>query len=103
MAVVAAGIIEGEGYDRSHLELPGSQEQLIKAVAATGTPTVVVLYNGSAVTMINWVDELRRFSKHGTPERKAAMPSPMFSLVPSRRAGSCPDVPAVCRTGAPLL
>lgn len=58
VAVVAAGIIEGEGYDRSHLELPGSQEQLIKAVAATGTPTVVVLYNGSAVTMNNWVNDV---------------------------------------------
>ena len=56
-AIVAVGIIEGEGYDRSHLDLPGGQEQLIKAVAATGTPTVVILYNASAVTMANWVDE----------------------------------------------
>jgi beta-glucosidase len=58
VAIVAVGIIEGEGYDRSHLELPGNQEQLIKAVAATGTPTLVVLYNGSAVTMNNWVDDV---------------------------------------------
>ncbi len=56
VALIAVGIAEGEGRDRAHLELPGTQEQLIKAVAATGTPTVVVLYNGSAVTMSNWID-----------------------------------------------
>ena len=38
-AIVAVGIIEGEGYDRTHLELPGGQEALIRAVAATGKPT----------------------------------------------------------------
>ncbi|HBD09077.1 MAG TPA: beta-1,3-glucosyltransferase, partial [Syntrophobacteraceae bacterium] len=58
VAVIAVGITEGEGYDRSHLDLPGDQEQLIKDVAATGTPTVVVLYNGSAVTMANWIGDV---------------------------------------------
>ncbi len=58
VALVAVGIIEGEGYDRSHLELPGDQERLIKAVAATGTPTVVVLFAGSAVTMSNWIEDV---------------------------------------------
>jgi beta-glucosidase len=36
----------GEGYDAATLELTGLQEDLVKAVAATGTPTVVVLING---------------------------------------------------------
>jgi beta-glucosidase len=58
VALVAVGIIEGEGYDRSHLDLPGDQEKLIKAVAATGTPTVVVLFAGSAVTMSNWIEDV---------------------------------------------
>ncbi len=58
VAIVAVGITEGEGYDRSHLDLPGDQEQLIKSVAATGTPVVVVLYNGSAVTMANWIENV---------------------------------------------
>ncbi len=53
-AVVVVGLIEGEGQDRSHLSLPGRQEELIKAVAATGVPTVVVLNGGSAVTMNDW-------------------------------------------------
>ncbi len=55
-AVVVAGILEGEGRDRSNLDLPGSQEKLIRAVAATGVPTIVVLMAGSAVTMAGWAD-----------------------------------------------
>lgn len=58
VAIVAVGIIEGEGYDRASLDLPGQQEDLIKAVAETGTPTVVVLINGSAVTMKSWMDKV---------------------------------------------
>ncbi len=57
VAVIVTGIIEGEGYDRANLDLPGVQEELIHRVAATGTPTVVVLVNGSAVTMRNWADQ----------------------------------------------
>ena len=36
----------GEGYDAATLELTGMQQELVKAVYATGTPTVVVLVNG---------------------------------------------------------
>ncbi|OGD19751.1 MAG: hypothetical protein A2W03_13495 [Candidatus Aminicenantes bacterium RBG_16_63_16] len=36
----------GEGFDAATLELTGLQEELIRAVAGTGTPTVVVLVNG---------------------------------------------------------
>jgi beta-glucosidase len=54
VAVVVGGLIEGEGRDRARLSLPGRQEDLIKAVAGTGVPTVVVLSGGSAVTMESW-------------------------------------------------
>jgi len=37
---------DGEGYDSATLELTGLQEELVEAVHATGTPTVVVLVNG---------------------------------------------------------
>ena len=36
----------GEGTDASDLALPGVQAELVEAVLATGTPTVVVLVNG---------------------------------------------------------
>jgi beta-glucosidase len=55
-AVIVAGIEEGEFRDRASLALPGHQEELIRAVAATGKPTVVVLVGGSAITMSNWLD-----------------------------------------------
>lgn len=58
VAVVVAGIEEGEFRDRAKLELPGHQEQLISAVAATGKPVVVVLVGGSAITMSNWLDRV---------------------------------------------
>ncbi|MCD6545705.1 MAG: glycoside hydrolase family 3 C-terminal domain-containing protein, partial [Thermotogae bacterium] len=50
---------EGEQRDRHNLDLPGVQEELIKAIASTGTPVVVVLINGSAVTMLNWIDDVK--------------------------------------------
>ncbi len=57
-AVIVAGITEGEGYDRADLNLPGDQELLIRSVAETGVPTVVILVVGSAVTMRNWIDNV---------------------------------------------
>ncbi|HHS14126.1 MAG TPA: beta-glucosidase [bacterium] len=58
VAVVAAGIEEGEFRDRAYLGLPGRQEELITRVAATGTPVVVLLVGGSAVTMSRWMDRV---------------------------------------------
>lgn len=57
VAVVVAGIEEGEFRDRASLSLPGRQEELIRRVAETGTPVVVVLIGGSAITMSRWIDE----------------------------------------------
>ncbi|HRO45400.1 glycoside hydrolase family 3 C-terminal domain-containing protein [Agriterribacter sp.] len=58
IAVIVAGIHEGEFQDRAMLSLPGRQEELIQQVAATGKPVVVVLVGGSAVTMRNWLDKV---------------------------------------------
>jgi len=49
---------EGEGRDRCNLDLPGVQEELIRAVVETGTPVVVVLVTGGAVTMESWLDDV---------------------------------------------
>ncbi|HET7601587.1 MAG TPA: glycoside hydrolase family 3 N-terminal domain-containing protein, partial [Gemmatimonadales bacterium] len=57
VAIIVAGIEEGEFRDRARLNLPGHQEALIKEVAATGRPVVVVLIGGSAITMSRWLDE----------------------------------------------
>ncbi|MGC8843184.1 MAG: glycoside hydrolase family 3 C-terminal domain-containing protein, partial [bacterium] len=57
VAVVFVGIVEGEGQDRAHIDLPGFQEELINEVVKTGTPTVVVIIAGSAVTG-DWIDRV---------------------------------------------
>ncbi|MEK6650992.1 MAG: glycoside hydrolase family 3 C-terminal domain-containing protein [Bacteroidota bacterium] len=69
VAVVVLGLtprLEGEempvkvegfaGGDRTSLDLPRQQEELLKAIVATGTPVVLVLMNGSALA-INWASE----------------------------------------------
>jgi beta-glucosidase len=57
-AIVVAGIEEGEFRDRASLSLPGHQEELIRSVAATGKPVVVILVGGSAITMSPWLDRV---------------------------------------------
>lgn len=57
LAIVAVGIEEGEFRDRAYLNLPGRQEELILKVAQTGTPVVVLLVGGSAITMNSWMDK----------------------------------------------
>jgi beta-glucosidase len=44
------------GGDRTAIDLPAVQEQLLEALGATGKPLVVVLQNGSAVA-VNWAQE----------------------------------------------
>lgn len=46
----------GEGYDVANLDLTGRQEELVRAVFETGTPTVVVLINGRPLS-IRWIAE----------------------------------------------
>ena len=58
VAVIVAGVEEGEFRDRAMLGLPGRQEELIEAVAATGKPTVVVLIGGSADHDVAWLDRV---------------------------------------------
>jgi beta-glucosidase len=50
---------EGESRDRSNLDLPGVQEALIHEICNTGTPVIVVLIGGSAVTMGRWIDQVQ--------------------------------------------
>src|SRR3981189_804890 len=53
MPVKLAGF---SGGDRTAIDLPAVQEELLKAVAAPGKPLVVVLQNGSALA-VNWAQE----------------------------------------------
>ena len=72
VAVVFVGLtarLEGEemrvnargfsGGDRTAIDLPDVQEELLEAVGKTGKPVIVVLLNGSALAM-NWAKENAR-------------------------------------------
>jgi beta-glucosidase len=47
---------DGEGFDVESLDLTGLQEELVEAVYKTGTPTIVVLINGRALST-RWIAE----------------------------------------------
>lgn len=47
---------DGEGYDVASLDLTGLQEDLLKAVYSTGTPTILVLINGRTLS-VRWAAE----------------------------------------------
>jgi beta-glucosidase len=60
VAVVVVGlpdVYEEEGADRTHLDLPPGHNALVEAVLAVQPNTVVVLVNGSAVSM-PWADRV---------------------------------------------
>jgi beta-glucosidase len=48
-----ANEMTGEAGSRAHLDLPGRQEELLEKVAATGKPTVLILFSGRPLTL-NW-------------------------------------------------
>jgi beta-glucosidase len=45
-----------KGGDRTSIDLPQPEQELLKALAATGKPLVVVLTNGSALA-VNWAND----------------------------------------------
>jgi beta-glucosidase len=59
VAIVCVGLNgsqEGEGHDRTAIELPETEENLLQAMVATGKPVVVVLTSGSALA-VNYAAE----------------------------------------------
>jgi beta-glucosidase len=47
--------LESEDFDRSTMDLPAGQDELIAAVAAANPKTVVVVVAGAPVTMTKWI------------------------------------------------
>ena len=75
VAVGEPSSLSGEAASRSDLRLPGRQEDLIRAVAATGTPFVVVLENGRPLVVADWIDHAPTVLEawHGGTEASAAI------------------------------
>lgn len=61
VAVIFAGLpdaFESEGYDRTHMQMPESQNYLIEEIAKVQPNVVVVLHNGSPVEM-PWLPKVK--------------------------------------------
>jgi beta-glucosidase len=57
LAVGETREMSGEANARSTLDLPGRQEELIRAIKATGKPVAVVLFNGRPLALENIMDD----------------------------------------------
>lgn len=115
VAVVIAGepsALSGEAASRSDLRLPGRQEELIRAVAATGTPTVVLLVTGRPLVVADWIDDVAAAVVvwHGGTEAPAAIvdlllgdaePSGRLPMSFPRSVGQIPIPYAHENTGRP--
>lgn len=51
-------VYESEGFDRKHIDLPPSHNELVKAVAEVNDNVIVVLSGGSAVNM-PWISQVK--------------------------------------------
>jgi beta-glucosidase len=61
VAIVVVGTnaqVESEGFDRSDLDLPGRQDELVRAVVAANPRTIVIVNSGSPV-LLPWRDEVQ--------------------------------------------
>lgn len=57
LAVGETREMSGEANSRSTLDLPGRQEELIRAIKATGKPVAVVLFSGRPLALENIVED----------------------------------------------
>ena len=51
-------ILSGEAHSRANIDLPGGQEDLIKELAKTGKPIVLVIMAGRPITITNIIDDV---------------------------------------------
>jgi beta-glucosidase len=70
VAIVYANDFESEGGDLANIDLPGTQNEMIRAVAAANPNTIVVLNTGSAVTM-PWLGQVKGVFEAWYPGQRA--------------------------------
>jgi beta-glucosidase len=93
--------MEGEGSDRPSMDLPANQAGLIRAVAAANKNTVVVLNNGTPVTMKDWLADVPAVVEAWLPgqEGGTALAAILFGDV--NPSGKLPDTFAASREDYP--
>jgi beta-glucosidase len=93
--------MEGEGGDRPSMDLPAHQAALIRAIAAVNKNTIVVLNNGTPVTMKDWMDDVPAIVEGWFPgqEGGTALAAILFGNV--NPSGKLPDTLAADRNDYP--
>jgi beta-glucosidase len=105
VAIVVVGTnaqVESEGFDRESLDLPGRQDDLVRAVVAANPNTVVVVNAGSPV-ILPWRDEVKAIllSYFGGQEYGNALADQLFGL--AEPGGRLPTTWPVAMADVPVL
>ena len=96
--------MSGEANARSKIDLPGRQEELIKAISATGKPVAVVLFNGRPLGLEDIVGTGAGDPRGVVPRRRGRQRGRRRRVrqgQPRRQAAGVVPVPG--RAGADLL
>ncbi|MEU0844371.1 glycoside hydrolase family 3 C-terminal domain-containing protein [Streptomyces sp. NPDC005962] len=101
VVVATTESVESEGFDRTDLRLPGRQDELVRRVAATGTPTVVVVNAGSPVEM-PWRDDVAAVLLGWFPGQEAGAALADVLLGAEEPGGRLPTTWPVRLTDAPV-
>lgn len=103
VAIVCASTMgtEGEGHDRPSMDLPDDQSALIRAVAAANHHTIVVLNNGTPVTMSDWLKSVPGVIEAWFPGQEGgeAIADILFGKI--NPSGKLPDTLAAKRADYP--
>ncbi len=93
--------MEGEGNDRPSMDLPGNQVDLIRAITAANKKTIVLLNNGTPVTMQDWLAQVPAIVEGWFPgqEGGTALAAILFGDV--NPSGKLPDTLAASRDDYP--
>jgi beta-glucosidase len=83
LVVGEGAALSGEAHSRTHLGLPGRQQELLDAVAATGTPMVGVLMSGRPLVIPRMADQVRALlaAWHGGIRAGRAVADILFGAV----------------------
>ncbi|RNG32484.1 glycoside hydrolase family 3 C-terminal domain-containing protein, partial [Streptomyces botrytidirepellens] len=101
VVVATTESVESEGFDRTDLRLPGRQDELVRRVAATGTPTVVVVNAGSPVEM-PWREDVAAVLLSWFPGQEAGAALADVLLGAEEPGGRLPTTWPVRLTDAPV-
>ncbi|MCR4393322.1 MAG: glycoside hydrolase family 3 C-terminal domain-containing protein [Dehalococcoidales bacterium] len=94
IAIIFAGLTdeyESEGFDRKNMDLPEEQAQLIQKVAEVNPNTIVVLNNGSPVTMKPWIDNVPAVLEAFFPGQESGNAIACILLGEINPSGKLPD------------